>query len=111
MKKLDAVTPGELLKEEFLKPMGLSQYRVAKEIGVPAQRISEIVANKRAITADTDLRLCRFFGLSAGYWLRAQVAYDTEVAECELAPVLKKIRPWVKSTGPQRSTDGPKQGR
>ena len=61
--------------------MGHSQYHLAKEIGVPAQRISEIVAGKRAVTADTDLRLCRFFGLSNGYWLRAQAAYDTEVAE------------------------------
>ncbi|HEX7677832.1 MAG TPA: HigA family addiction module antitoxin [Thermoanaerobaculia bacterium] len=81
MKKLKPVTPGELLREEFLIPMGISQYRLAKEIGVPAQRIGEIVAGKRAITADTDLRLCRFLGLSNGYWLRAQAAYDTEVAE------------------------------
>ncbi len=95
MKKLDPVTPGEILLEEFLKPMGLSQYRLAKEIGVPAQRISEIVSNKRSITADTDLRLCRFFGLSNGYWLRAQVAYDTEVAEINLAPLLHKIKPWA----------------
>lgn len=95
MRRLDAVTPGELLLDEFLEPMGLSQYRLAKEIGVPAQRISEIVAGKRAITADTDLRLCRFFGLSNGYWLRAQAAHDTEVAERELAAELKQIRPWV----------------
>lgn len=94
MSKLDPVTPGELLREEFLKPMGLSQYRLAKEIDVPAQRISEIIANKRSITADTDLRLCRFFGLSSGYWLRAQAAHDTEVAERELAPILRKIKPW-----------------
>ncbi|MSR22234.1 MAG: addiction module antidote protein, HigA family [Gemmatimonadetes bacterium] len=66
MAALKPVTPGELLREEFLIPMELTQYRVAKEIGVPAQRISEIVAGKRAITADTDLRLCRFFGLSNG---------------------------------------------
>lgn len=79
MAKLKPVTPGELLLEEFLRPMGISQYRLAKEIDVPAQRIGEIVAGKRAITADTDLRLCRFFGLSNGYWLRAQAAYDTEV--------------------------------
>jgi addiction module HigA family antidote len=81
MKRLKPVTPGELLREEFLIPMAISQYRLAKEIGVPAQRISEIVAGKRAVTADTDLRLCRFFGLSKGYWLRAQAAYDTEVAD------------------------------
>ena len=95
MRTLEPVTPGELLLEEFLKPMGLSQYRVAKEIGVPAQRIGEIVSGKRSITADTDLRLCRFFGLSNGYWLRAQVAYDTEVAEKTLAATLRRIRPWT----------------
>jgi addiction module HigA family antidote len=94
MYRLNPITPGELLLEEFLKPMGLSQYRLAKEIGVPAQRIGEIVAGKRAITADTDLRLCRFFGLSNGYWLRAQVAHDTEVAEEALSETLAKIRPW-----------------
>src|SRR5271170_1163138 len=94
MRKLKPVTPGELLREEFLVPMGLSQYRLAKEIGVPAQRIGEIVAGRRAVTADTDLRLCRFFGLSNGYWLRAQAAYDTEVAEMALSKVLRKIRPW-----------------
>jgi len=94
MSKLKPVTPGELLKEEYLRPMGITQYRLAKEIGVPAQRIGEIVAGRRAITADTDLRLCRFFGLSKGYWLRAQAAYDTEVAEGELASALKKIKPW-----------------
>lgn len=94
MRKLEPVTPGELLLEEFLKPMGLSQYRLAKEIGVPPQRISEIVAGQRAITADTDLRLCRFFGLSNGYWLRAQAAYDTEVAEEALAAALAQIKPW-----------------
>lgn len=94
MQKLPPVTPGELLREEFLLPMGLSQYRLAKEIGVPAQRIGEIVAGRRAITAGTDLRLCRFFGLSNGYWLRAQVAYDTEVAEDALAEELAHIRPW-----------------
>ena len=94
MSKLKPVTPGELLREEFLVPMGLSQYRLAKEIGVPAQRISEIVAGKRTITADTDLRLCRFFDLSKGYWLRAQIAYDTEVAEEILAADLARIKPW-----------------
>ena len=94
MRKLKPVTPGELLREEFLVPMALSQYRLAKQIDVPTQRIGEIVAGKRAITADTDLRLCRFFGLSNGYWLRAQAAYDTEVAEEALAEELAKIRRW-----------------
>lgn len=101
MSKLDPVTPGELLVEEFLTPMGISQYRLAKEIEVPAQRISAIVSGKRAITADTDLRLCRFFGLSSGYWLRAQVAYDTEVAERELAVALKRIKPWATNAAKQ----------
>ena len=94
MRNIDPVTPGELLKEEFLAPMGITQYRVAKEIGVPAQRIGEIIAGTRSITADTDLRLCRFFGLSNGYWLRVQAAYDTEVAEAALAEQLKNISPW-----------------
>ncbi|MAA66683.1 MAG: addiction module antidote protein, HigA family [Alteromonadaceae bacterium] len=94
MRNIDPVTPGELLKEEFLEPMGISQYRLAKEIGVPAQRIGQIIAGKRSITADTDLRLCRFFGLSNGYWLRAQAAYDTEIAEDALEDQLKNIRPW-----------------
>jgi addiction module HigA family antidote len=74
--------------------MGLSQSRVAKEIGVPAQRIGEIIAGKRAVTADTDLRLCRSFGLSKGYWLRAQAAHDTEVAESAFSKALAKIKPW-----------------
>jgi len=94
MRKLPPLTPGEILLEEFLKPMGISRYRLAKEIGVPAQRIGEIVAGKRAVTADTDLRLCRFFGLSNGYWLRAQAAYDTEVAQDALAHTLARIKPW-----------------
>lgn len=96
--RLDPVTPGELLLEEFLEPMGISRYRLSKEIGVPAQRIGEIVAGRRSITADTDLRLCRFFGLSNGYWLRAQAAYDTEVAQERLAPELNRIRPWSQVT-------------
>jgi addiction module HigA family antidote len=94
MEVLPPVSPGELLREEFLLPLGISKYRLAKEIGVPAQRIGEIVAGRRSITADTDLRLCRYFGLSNGYWLRAQAAYDTEVAAPALATVLAGIKPW-----------------
>lgn len=94
-KRLPPIHPGEVLLEEFLKPMGITQYRLAKEIGVPAQRIGDIVAGKRGITADTDLRLCRFFGLSDGYWLRGQVRYDTEVAKDALQAKLAKIKPWV----------------
>ena len=92
--RLRPVTPGALLLEEFLVPMGITKYRLAKEVGVPAQRIGEIVAGRRTITADTDLRLCRFFGLANGYWLRAQAAYDTEVAEEALADQLEHIKPW-----------------
>ena len=103
MNKLKPVTPGEILLEEFLKPMGLSQYRLAKEVGVPAQRISEIVAGKRAITADTDLRLCKFFSLSNGYWLRAQAAHDTEVAERKMGRVLTRIRPWTSVVAQRRA--------
>ena len=95
MRKLKPVTPGELLLEEFLRPMGISRYRLAKEISVSPTRIADIVAGKRGVTADTDLRLYRFFGLSNGYWLRAQAAYDTEVAEGTMGAKLAKIRPWV----------------
>ncbi|MEN9316752.1 MAG: addiction module antidote protein HigA family [Pseudomonadota bacterium] len=93
-RKLKPVSPGEMLSEEFLEPLGMSKYRLAKEIGVPAQRIGEIVAGKRAITADTDLRLCRFFSLSDGWWLRLQADYDTEIAKASLANTLAGIRPW-----------------
>lgn len=88
------VSPGEMLLEEFLKPGGLSQYRLAKEIGVPPQRIGEIVAGRRAITADTDLRLCRFFGLSDGWWLNLQARYDTEMARDAMVGVLAQIKRW-----------------
>jgi len=102
-KKLIApIHPGEILLEEFLKPMGISQYRLAKEIGVPAQRIGDIVAGKRAITADTDLRLCRFFGLSDGYWLRGQARFDTETAKDSLVAELAKIKPWASPDSQKR---------
>ena len=93
MRKISPVTPGELFMEEFLKPMGITQYRLAKEIGVPQRRIGEIVAGKRAITADTDLRLAQYFGLSDGYWLRAQALYDTQLAREAMAETLARIRP------------------
>jgi addiction module HigA family antidote len=96
-KKLDPVSPGEMLLEEFLKPLGMSKYRLAKEINVPAQRIGEVIAGRRAITADTDLRLCRFFGLSDGWWLRLQADYDTQITRGSLAKVLAKIKPWPAS--------------
>ncbi len=94
-RRLDSVTPGELLLEEFMLPMGLTAYRLAKEIDVPAQRIGEILKGRRAITADTDLRLCKFFGLTSGYWLRAQIAHDLEVQESKIEKALQKIIPWT----------------
>lgn len=90
---IDPITPGELLNEEFLLPLGITKYRISKEIGVPAQRIGEIVAGKRAITADTDLRLCKYFGLSAGYWLRIQNKYDTEETRRKIQSELDGIIP------------------
>jgi len=94
VRKLKPVSPGEMLAQEFLQPLGMSNYRLAKEIGVPAQRIGAILSGKRSITADTDLRLCRFFGLSDGWWLRLQVDYDIELAKVALARVLARIKPW-----------------
>ena len=92
MRTVPPVSPGEMLEEEFLKPLGLTKYRLAKDIGVPAQRISEIVSGKRAVTADTDLRLCRYFGLSDGWWLRGQAAYDTAIAKEALRKELVNIK-------------------
>ena len=93
MREIAPVSPGEMLEEEFLTPLGMTKYRLAKELGVPPQRIGDIIAGKRGITADTDLRLCRFFGMSDGWWLRLQAKYDTEMAKEALADVLKKIQP------------------
>ena len=93
MREIAPVSPGEMLEEEFLKPLGMTKYRLAKEIDVPPQRIGDIVSGKRGITADTDLRLCRFFGMSDGWWLRLQAKYDTEMARDALADVLNKIHP------------------
>ena len=87
------VPPGEVLLEEFLRPMGISQYRLALAIGVPESRINAIVKGRRAITADTDLRLCRFFGLSDGFWLRMQGSHDLKLARQALICVLPAIEP------------------
>jgi len=88
-------TPGEILLEEFLKPMGLTQYRLAKSIGVSQRRIGEIIAGKRAITTDTGLRLSRFFGLSDGFWERLQIDHDLAVAKEEMAEILNEIKPYA----------------
>ena len=82
---LSPIHPGEVLLEDFMKPLGLSQYRLAKDIGVTPIRISQIVNGKRAITVDTALRLARYFGTRAAVWLRLQVRYDLEMAEGELS--------------------------
>jgi addiction module HigA family antidote len=79
------IHPGEILITEFLKPMGITQYRLAKDIGVTARRINEIVHGRRSITADTALRLGRFFGMEAQFWLNLQTHYDMEVAQEALA--------------------------
>lgn len=92
-RRLKAVKPGDILWEDFMVPMGLSRYRLAKDISVPAQRIGEIINGNRSITADTDLRLSKYFGLSNGYWLRAQALHDLEVAEVKIKDSLKKIKP------------------
>jgi antitoxin HigA-1 len=89
-KKLRPVHPGEILLEDFLKPLGLSQYRLAKSLSVPPRRINEIVLAKRAVTADTALRLARFFGTSDRFWLNLQAAYDLDVERDRLAGRLVK---------------------
>ena len=98
MDKLPNVHPGEVLREEFLIPMGISQYRLAKEIGVPEPRISAICNGKRAITADTAVRLSRFFGTSAGFWLGLQADYDTEEIENSFSESLSAIQAWNAQT-------------
>ncbi len=94
MKKLPNIHPGEVLREEFLIPLGVSQYRLAKEIGVTEPRISAICNGKRAITADTAVRLSRFFGTSAGFWLGLQADYDTEEIENSIPESLSLIHKW-----------------
>ena len=89
-KLLANITPGEILEEDFLKPMGLSQYRLAKDINVPARRINEIVKGERAITADTALRLGRYFKMSAQFWLNLQSHYDLEIMEDRLGRRLER---------------------
>jgi addiction module HigA family antidote len=89
-KKLAPIHPGEVLLEEFLGPMGLSQYRLARDISVPPRRINEIVHRKRAITADTALRLARYFSTSERFWLNLQSRYDLEIERDRLGNRLRK---------------------
>ncbi len=88
-KELPPIHPGEILLEEFLEPLGLSQYRLAKGISVPPRRINEIVHGKRAVTADTALRLARFFGTSDRFWLNLQTRFDLEVQKDKLGKLLE----------------------
>jgi addiction module HigA family antidote len=95
-KRLSPVHPGEVLLEEFIKPMNLSQNRLAIDIGVDARRINEIVLGKRAVTADTALRLSRFFGNSPQFWMGLQTQYDLDVAEDHLGKRLEReVRPYA----------------
>jgi len=89
MKKLDPIHPGEILMEEFLKPMEISQYRLAKDIHVPARRINEIVHGNRAISPNTALRLSKYFGLSERFWLNLQARYDLELEKDRIGPILE----------------------
>lgn len=94
--KLKPIHPGEVLLEEFLKPMSLSQNRLALGIGVPARRINEIVLGKRRISADTALRLARYFGNSPQFWLGLQMDYDLDVAEDALSDrIQREVRPYA----------------
>jgi addiction module HigA family antidote len=89
-KKLDPIHPGEILAEEFLGPLEISQYRLAKDVSVPARRINEIVQGKRGISADTALRLARYFGTSERFWINLQSHYDLELQKDKLGPRLKR---------------------
>jgi addiction module HigA family antidote len=89
-RKIPPIHPGEILLEEYLKPLGLSQYRLAKDITVPARRVNEIVHGKRAITADTALRFARFFSTSDRFWLNLQTRYDLEVVKERLKGRLER---------------------
>ncbi len=93
MKKHAPIHPGEVLREDFLLPLGLSEYRLATDIGVPPRRINEIVKGRRSITADTALRLSRYFAWPAEVWLNLQSHYDRQVVEAEMRPVLARIKP------------------
>jgi addiction module HigA family antidote len=89
-KTMDPIHPGEILMEEFLEPLGVSQYRLAKDISVSPRRINEIVHGKRSITADTALRLAKFFGTTERFWLNLQVRYDLEIEKDRLSGVLER---------------------
>ena len=95
MREVPYPRPGEILLHEFLEPMGITQYRLAKEIAVPQRRIGEIVAGHRAISVDTGLRLSKFFGMSDEFWIGLQMDYEASKARDELAEILANIHPWT----------------
>lgn len=95
MKKLKPVHPGEILYHEFMKPLGLTKYRLAKETGMPADRVGRLVRGTRAFTGDTALRLARFFGTTAAFWMNLQARYDLDVATDERGREIERtIRPY-----------------
>jgi addiction module HigA family antidote len=101
-KRLAPIHPGEILRTEFMQPLGLSMNRLALDIRVPVTRIAEIVHERRAITPDTALRLARYFNISAGFWLNLQTAYDLEVAQDKFSEAIEKeVRPVIASADVQ----------
>jgi addiction module HigA family antidote len=100
-RKIEPIHPGEVLLEEFLKPIGITQYRLAKDISVPPRRINEIIHGKRSVSVDTALRLSRYFGLSERFWLNLQARYDLEVEKDKLE---KRIENEVKVLSQQRQS-------
>jgi addiction module HigA family antidote len=104
MARLNPIHPGEVLLEEFLGPLGITQYRLAKETDVPPRRINEIVLRQRAITADTALRLARFFGTSELFWLNLQARYDLDVQRAKLGSLLAAVRPFASRPADARPT-------
>jgi addiction module HigA family antidote len=100
MNQLLPVHPGEVLLEEFMRPLGITQYRLAKETNVPPRRINEIVQGRRAVTADTALRLARFFGTSEMFWLNLQARYELDVQKQKTGSALSAVRPLSQSRKP-----------
>jgi antitoxin HigA-1 len=95
MNKHKPIHPGEVLAEEFLEPLGISQYRLAKQTGMPADRIGKIVSGSRSVTADTALRLAAFFGTTPAFWLNLQAHYDLEVASDQHGKAIaRQVKPW-----------------
>jgi addiction module HigA family antidote len=90
MDRIEPIHPGEILLEEFLEPMGISQYKLAKDIKVSQMRISEIINKKRGMSIDTSLRLSRYFGISVGFWTGIQLEYDTQIAKDKLEEKIKR---------------------